>query len=443
MKLLLFLLLVTLSVCSVTDESQGITATIGLDFINKVKDHYFEKIMTEINNINLPDISEGSIKASNINFKLKLPSKDSIQVSFDSKNQGLKVSIKDLYAELHGKWRFKKSFLKLNGKFNVKGTFDEIAVTLGYGTQNKDGFLIPSIHTKSTTIKVQEKKWKIDVGKNILQKVVNQFIKLFKGKGIKSMKKELGKQLDNKVPSLLNEELRKAMPIEMPITDWMNINIATPKPIQVTENSLSVTVNGTVFAPGKSQNIPTPSFEPKLLGKAATSDIMVSAGNHVSASLANTINTKGFHYEIEEAGIKILIDVPQNEDRISLTNTDKGLHVVASALCTIVGANTTMNIDISADVSFNFTNGDDKNMLYVNPYLDKDSLEVKTSKTSFIADKISEGLMNPIFDYIIKYFVKHLKLDPVPVKKVDGFPFVLVHSSTEFSPEHILVGLHM
>jgi len=441
--LLLTILLIGFCLCQAqSQEYPGVVGTIGLDFLNKIKDSYFwGHLMSEVNNLQIDDMHEGKLKFHSIRLETSTPSSDNLQILFDAQNDGLRLIIRNLSAKMTGKWRFKKAFVKIKGHAEIKGEFDEIAITLGFKTQDKEGYKIPAVYAKAVNIEMDKHKWKGSFGHNVINEIGNLILKIFRGKGVKLIRNKVTHELQNKVPDLLNVEIKKAIEIEAPLAPWLSMNIATVSPIKVTADSLSLPLNGTIFIPGSSINTKHNVTDLKLNMTNSKNDVLLTVSNYVFYTFAESLNQYDFEYDLDSDGYQIHIMVPRNKDSISITNTEKGLHVVANGVCTLANLQTSFDVKISGDLSFNFTNGDKDHMFYLNPTIDKESLDISTSNVQFVRQKLGLRLLTPIFDPMIEYFLQKLELKTIPVKKVKDFPFVLNHSSTEFNPSFMSVSL--
>ena len=68
--------------------------------------------------------------------------------------------------------------------------------------------------------------------------------------------------------------------------------------------------------------------------------------------------------------------------------------------------------------------GDDKNMFYLNPTYDPSTLKIVTSYAGSIEERLKKRHLTVIFDTLAEFFIKKIKLDPIPVKKLDESKFI-------------------
>ena len=305
---------------------------IKLSFLNKLKDENYPKIVNEVNNIHISDINEGKLRVTDINLNINIPSPDSIVLSFDEANNGLKLVLSNISAEASCKWK-KKGVIKIKGKGHLKGTFDRIELVLGLGTQEKDGQLVPSVYAKSVKVDMDKHKWKGDFGhKNILSKIGNGLLNLFRGKGVKFIRKKITDQLNGKVPEMINKEIKKKFKVEGPISPQLSISTALTGPIVVNKDYLSVPIDGTVFVTEKGFKRPFNAGGIPLMPISNQSDIILTATDYSFKTLEDSLNQLEFEYETEYGGFKAMIVVGGKKDSFNITNISNGLHVTANAV---------------------------------------------------------------------------------------------------------------
>ncbi|CAI2369588.1 unnamed protein product [Moneuplotes crassus] len=438
----LFLLLIAFCLCQDSNQQYpGIVASLGISFLNKVKDNYFTRMMEDINNLQIEDSNEGKLRMHSMKMNIEIPSSENLQIFFDTQNDGLRFTISNLKAEVSGRWVFKKSFVKIKGHFNLRGIFDLVGVTFGFTTQEKDGYQIPAVYTKAVNIETDKHKWKGSFGNNAIEKVGNSIMKAFRNKGVKSIKKKLTDKLQNKVPTTINRGIKNSIQVEAPLESWIYMNIATVSPIKVNPDSLSVPLNGTVYIPGSNVNTKHKATEVMLNMSNSQNDVLVTASNYVFDTFTESLNQYDFDYSLNSNGYSINVFIPGNNNSISIKNTDKGLHFIAQGTCLMLQSRTSFDIKISGDLTFNFTKGDEQNMFYLHPIINKDSLDISTSNAHLVGQSLGLGILSPIFGPILEHFSLKLNPKPIPVKKIKDFPFTLSASSTEYTEAHMFARL--
>ncbi|CAI2369674.1 unnamed protein product [Moneuplotes crassus] len=435
-------LLVGLCLCT-EPQPPGIVGTVGLDFLNRIKDIYFSNIVRELNNMKIDEVNDRHYKLWNIDMTFYIPLPEDLILSIDAQNDGLRVQVRNMLITGKLNWKVKLGkLIKIRGHADIKGVCDEISIVLGFTTQERDGYLIPAVFTKSVDVSLDKHKWHATTGNNVIQKVGNTIIKALRGPILKKVKQNcIIDSLNKDMPRIMNEEIRKSFEIEAPLTPWLNMNFALVSPIKASANSLILPINGTIYLPGSHLNFTHKPSEIMLNQKASESDVSLAVGDYVFSTFADSLNQFEFEYNIAADGYDIQIAIPGNSSSFSIVNTEKGLHVVAKGNCTVIQTGTSFDVDISGDLSFNFTNGDGDNMLYFNPIVDKNSLNISTSNVFLVREKLGLGMLSPLFGPIIGFFAKRLEFKSIPVKKIPNFPLVLNYSSTEFTPNYMAVRL--
>eukprot|EP00343_Euplotes_focardii_P005749 CAMPEP_0205808114 /NCGR_PEP_ID=MMETSP0205-20121125/11980_1 /ASSEMBLY_ACC=CAM_ASM_000278 /TAXON_ID=36767 /ORGANISM="Euplotes focardii, Strain TN1" /LENGTH=397 /DNA_ID=CAMNT_0053083293 /DNA_START=169 /DNA_END=1362 /DNA_ORIENTATION=+ len=391
----------------------------------------------------IPNMKEKKLRLENIHLQVNIPSSNNIELSFDESSNGLKVILRNISTNLSLKWK-KKILFKIKGKFHVKGEFDKIELILGFNTQIKDGFIIPSVYTKSASIDIDKHKWKADFGhKNIANEIGNVILRILRGKGIKLIKKECMKQLEKKIPNIINKGILKKYKTEGSLTPWLSLSLANTGPINVNKDYLALPIDGTIFLVEDGYNKTIKSSEIPLVPTTTNNDIVLVAGRYSFKTLETSMNKLDFEYYTKADKLDVRIFIPGNNKSYSITNTATGLHVKVKGTLTLVESRMSIDIEISANVTMSLSNGDENEMFYLNPEIVKNSINIKTSNVAFVKQKLGLSLLTPLFDPIIEYFTNKIKLKSVPVKKLDDSKLLckVKKNDVKFSPKYAQVEL--
>ncbi|XP_039353706.1 bactericidal permeability-increasing protein isoform X1 [Mauremys reevesii] len=278
-----------LAICTVLSRATnpGFVARITVKGLDYARQEGIAALQKELAELKLPDFS-GSFKVKllgkvhytfySLNLRsFQLPSSQIAPIP----NVGLKVSIANAFAQLTGKWRVKKRFVRDSGSFDLKVEGISISVGLKLGSDTSGR---PTVTTSECGTHIS----------NVRVHISGRFgwlYNLFHKKIESSFRRTMEGKVCGVVTSSVTTKLQpylQTVPVTAKIDKVAGIDYSLVAPPVATAQSLDVNLKGEFFSLAHRSAIP---FPPPALALPADHDRMVYCG-----ASSYFFNTAGFVY---------------------------------------------------------------------------------------------------------------------------------------------------
>lgn len=392
--------------------------------------------------INIPDLSVGDLKITGIMVQVSNDNPNNVHIGFDQPRNGLDVSVDNTNIKVHVNWRYEISFIKISGTGDISGPVRNVHMTIGFETQPKGNFMIPKINVQNYDIDFDKGgfDFKFDWG-GCPGDVISFILNALRGPLLDKVRDESRGIVSSQVANVVNNFFQMGYPVSVAVNDYFSIATSTVGALNVKSDYLSVPIDATVFLTKEGYNRQGdgelfPSEDPTNPG-----EIQLFVGQYTFRWLENSINKIPVHYETSIYGLGIQVDIDGSKYPLKFSTKDGNLHVEFGSKISIPSISLFIDIVGGADFTFAFKNGDSTNMIYVDPDVNRQTLQLSTLKLSLFGWNFDLSAAGPWIVWIVEQFIDRIILPVIPIPKQSALPLTATAAVLKFFDTHAMGGI--
>ena len=440
MKTCISVLVLALFACLCFAENPGLVATVRLPIVEKVRDRYFESVFGSFGHMNLPDISEGDIKVSNIRVDMSNSSPQNLKVTFIPEKNAIGVEIDQTDLKVNVDYHYKKLIVSVNGDAQITGTIGGIGMSLALSSLGESSYFIPQVSTEDFFLNMDTGAFKLDIHCNYCPGEVEKLIASFlKDKLINEVKSQIQSQVPSQVNSIGNEMLKTNFPRAFTLYNDINIATALTGDILVKQDHLEVPLDATMFLSSKGYSRSSSTPDMPRYNPLDPGEIMMFFNPYLVSTLADTLNQGVQSYSLSIMGIdySVALDPAAGQTSLGLEEGDFSITATPTVTATKFG----LGIQIGATAKLNpqITNGDAQNMFFVTPSikgLSLNSLKVFYKDTPYDLS-FALDYLNEVIQGLLNVFV----IPTIPVAKLEILPLHVTNTELDFHKDYSEFGI--
>jgi hypothetical protein len=226
----------------------GVSMAVDIDVVNKMKNYAMPMVLSELNGLDLGKIEFDGGYVDNMVFNFAIPDYSTIAVSFSGANNAIHMNTQDIVGSLSGKFSYKLLFITASGTFKVtldKGacTMDTLVLPIGAKVNGKS---LPNVDLKNFSFHIDSSKISISLGGSILADIADAFVWIFKSLVVGEINTAVNEQVPGLIKDSINSMLNDMNGLGF-ITDDVAIDYSFTAQPEVTDSTLALYLNGTVF----------------------------------------------------------------------------------------------------------------------------------------------------------------------------------------------------
>ena len=182
-KTLLTAFFVNSVACLTNSTTNGLSASFDIAVLEQAKDVYFDKLLTLINNIPIPDFVQDKNDYLKDNSLVLNQAAKNVEFTVDTAKNAIVLTCKDLSATFVTRdFRMKEFIFIATGTAEVDLETIEIALGIEFTTQTlTDGRIVPAVNAVDVIVDIDRNDLKFHIHGNIWTDMASIFEPLFKG----------------------------------------------------------------------------------------------------------------------------------------------------------------------------------------------------------------------------------------------------------------------
>ena len=252
-------------------------------------------ILKQVNDMILPRIYFDGGYVDKVNINLGVRDNNSVSLAFNQKSNGAVLRAFNIEGEITGIIKYKVLFVSVDANFRV--TFDYGAVsmqtTFPLGTQIVNGRQIPKVDMANFFMNIDASKIKISLSGSVIADILDKIVWTFKSVVITVIQQAINREIPPQVNAILNDLIVQSNGLT-PIFDGVGLDFQMPKAPLVTDTSIFVYLNGTLFDMNKGYSVPDTAIAGLEANLTDRAQMVVQCSAYSADSFLSVFNGKRF-----------------------------------------------------------------------------------------------------------------------------------------------------
>lgn len=392
--------------------------------------------------VDLSDITSGNIQLTGISVKVDNKNHENVQLAFNEEKNALGVVISNTTAAIHLNWRYTVNKNIITGTADIFGTISKIGMNLGFETQLKNASLVPKVNIKDFDLAFDMNSFSYNFDCGICSEtVINLILASFKGPLLSSVSNEARNVINRVIINSANSIMLENFPVSIPLNVNMSISTATTGPLFVKNDYLGGPIDGTVYLTAQGYKRPSDAPEMTIRDPCPPGEVCLFANKYPFQTTSKSMNQFPLEFASDLFGLNYYIDIDGSKVPFGFDLRDNKLYFSGGATITFPGIFTVIEVQGTSLIDFSFSSGDRTNMVYVNPVIDENSLDLTTLNVSFLGFKISSSIFGSFVNFLVKYLLNRLVFPSIAIPKISAMPLTATTGQTRFNETYALAGI--
>ena len=231
--------------------SDGVHASLDIAILEQAKDAYLDIILVFLNNLQLPDLDDGTGTDYLRKQHVRVMSDESdVIFSVDEANNALVLTLNNLNANYYCDWfRAKWSIFIATGHLEVLMNNVNLQLGLKFVTQTlPNGNVVPAVESVDVIVDIDKEDIDIKIWGNIWSTFASWFEVFFKSTVVDLINEGISASLNTVIPKVINAGLASTNGItEIPEVHNWALDWQTVLPAIVTATSFEIGARGIMF----------------------------------------------------------------------------------------------------------------------------------------------------------------------------------------------------
>eukprot|EP00344_Euplotes_crassus_P004160 CAMPEP_0196995464 /NCGR_PEP_ID=MMETSP1380-20130617/1562_1 /TAXON_ID=5936 /ORGANISM="Euplotes crassus, Strain CT5" /LENGTH=428 /DNA_ID=CAMNT_0042411131 /DNA_START=46 /DNA_END=1332 /DNA_ORIENTATION=+ len=421
-------------------NNPGLVAVVRREIIDRVRDKYFVTAFQTFGHQEIPDVSAGDMKISQIKADLVNSDPADLITSFRGDINAVGVDLKETYMDVNVHWHYKSGILSFSGTARVRTNFHDLGMNIVMTKVDDGQFAIPQINVQDMNVNMDRGSFNLNLHCSGCPGFVEDIIRdILKGKLMDTVQNSIRDQVPQQANSIGNEILRNSYPRTFNLYDNIDLATALTSNILVKDDHLEVPLDATFFP--KNQGYSRPSDAPEMPHYNPTDpgEMMMFFSSYLVDTLSTTIHSEIQTYDFTILGIQFQASLDPEAGDTDLYFEDGDFIVEAHPKIVSPFWQMGLHLGGSAKLSPSISSGDAQNMLSVTPTVKElklDELKIVTPGDIYELDSISS-----YFNLFVQSFLNYFVIPVIPVPKLEVLPLTMKNSELDFHKAYSELGL--
>jgi hypothetical protein len=358
--------------------------------------------MGDFRQIDLEDIEARDLTITGVTAIVKNNKHENVVVNFNEPQNALGLNVTNTELDIHVSWRYSVFGFTVSGTGDITGEISYIFMNMIFLTQDKEGHLIPKVDIKDFDINFNASEFRFDFNCNACPgNVVNIILNAMRGPLLNQVRNQARRVFDAQVVTRVNDMLKERFPTSVSINNELSLSTANMGPIKITKEFLFAGIDGTIFLTNEGYSRPFNAPNMEIKGFKSEGEILVFISDYVEKTAEKSLNKMPISFQTSLLGMTVNVDVDGTRHPIDFTTNEKGLHVSGGVTISIPLFRTVYDIGASADVEINFKAGSSRNMFYIDPYINRNSLRFTSLRITFLGIPINLSWFSGLINFFV------------------------------------------
>lgn len=406
-------------------------------YLNKARDQYFTILMMSLQYLSYDDIKDGSYSLKGITGSLKNQKASNCIIGFDHARNYLSLNLTSSDFKLHMNWASDQK----EGVADVNGKISAIQMYLSFDTVDVNEFLYPQIHFEEASFIIADNDLTYEFecdGCSDDQKT--QITNLLKGKLLDTVKNNAKDLANERVASIVNQQIKMLIPKEFPISPDITIDISSTGKINVLDGYITIPIDSTIYLNSDGYNRPIDVPDIDVIHPDNPGDMMLFTSDYVYKCLEIIMNKQALKFTAPIYGNNVTLEIDPKREPFHLESEVGVMWLRAGGIATLVEYNSYFEFSIDTKLDLDLYSGDATSMLKVRPRI----IGAKFNKVIICFLGFRMDLSNSLIPFLDKMVAAVLNVALFPkltVPKLEALPLKVSKAKLEFYDTYTELGL--